>query len=383
MNRIPQFSSVRAALLASVVLFSAEEVWAQGCVASRCPVNMSPGERLLRSVEGNADHGGEAGIMVTVGYRWLRSDRHFTGTHEEAYRQQEGSEVINDSSYVDVTLAKAITPRFALQLTVPWSEHDRSSVVWDDPDRAKRTRILERFHVQSGGLGDIRAGGTMWVLDPTVHRRGNVLIGLGVDAPTGRKDEKAVHRRLIDNANDIVGDDLRNVDQSIQPGDGGWGIPVDVFAYYSLAKTLSVYASGSYLITPEETNGVITRRSNPFESVMSIADTFAGRVGFDWLVLPKAGLTVSLGMRAEGVPAEDLLGGSDGFRRPGVAVSIEPGISWMKNGWAVQLSVPIAVYRERFKSVADRQWEAASGVPRHGDAAFADYLVLGAVTKSF
>ncbi len=83
------------------------------------------------------------------------------------------------------------------------------------------------------------------------------------------------------------------------------------------------------------------------------------------------GFGVSLGGRIEGVPAEDLIGGSNGFRRPGYAISVEPGLSYGQGPQAFLLAVPIALQRNRLRSVPDRL-EAN----RQGDAAFADYLVL-------
>ena len=118
----------------------------------------------------------------------------------------------------------------------------------------------------------------------------------------------------------------KTVDQSIQPGTGGWGIILELYAYQQIIPRLNAYVNGAYTITPEEKNGVPTFRSNPFEAEMSIADSYLGRAGFEYLLWPKYGLSFSLGGRVEGVPVRDLVGGSEGFRRPGYAISIEPGI---------------------------------------------------------
>jgi hypothetical protein len=68
---------------------------------------------------------------------------------------------------------------------------------------------------------------------------------------------------------------------------------------------------------------------------------------------------------------EDLIGGSKGFRRPGYAISADPGVSYSWGPNTLSLNVPVALYRNRTRSVPDRT------VPgRHGDAAFADYLIF-------
>jgi hypothetical protein len=112
---------------------------------------------------------------------------------------------------------------------------------------------------------------------------------------------------------------------------------------------------------------------------MSIADQYLLRGGVATPV-PKTNnrLQFSAGLRIEGVRVRDIIGGDTGFRRPGVAVSVEPAIN-VNMGARNQLTVgvPVAVYRNRFISVPDE----ARGA--HGDAAFADYLVLAGFTRKF
>jgi hypothetical protein len=175
----------------------------------------------------------------------------------------------------------------------------------------------------------------------------------------------------------------RNVDQSIQPGDGGWGITLDIYAYYQITEKLTAFANGAYTITPEETSRVLTSRGlnrpidQQYERYMSIADAYIGRVGLEYVVLPEYGLTFSLANRIEGVPVRDMIGGSYWFRRPGFSLSVEPGVMANLNGWKLGLYTPVAYYNNRERSVPDLQ----SG--GHGDAAFADYQVLFSVAKGF
>ena len=59
-------------------------------------------------------------------------------------------------------------------------------------------------------------------------------------------------------------------------------------------------------------------------------------------------------------------------------LSFEPAVNIIAKGKnAVTLAVPIALYRNRFASVPD----LARGA--HGDAAFADYLILGGYSRRF
>lgn len=358
---------VVAGVMAALPLPSA---LAQGCVASRGGACFHlPGMELQP----------HSGWQANVGYRWLHSDRHFVGDHEEEHRQEEGSEVINDSHYIDLGLSYAITPRYSVNLVVPFSLNDRSQVVRSND--TQRT-ILQRFATQSAGLGDLRLTGSAWLWDPVAMPKGNLLLGLGVDMPTGEEDATDTFQVYDPASRQIVARE-RTVDQSIQPGDGGWGMILELYGYYRFTERFNGYVNGSYLMTPEEMNGVPTYRANPYEAIMSIADTYMGRLGVDYLVWPDWGLSLSLGGRIEGVPVHDAVGGSEGFRRPGLSIGIEPGITVSRGGWTAGVTTPVAVYRNRERSVPDKQSTDATGIYRHGDAAFADYLVLVTIGRQF
>lgn len=377
---------------------AAPSAMAQGCVAGRCPVTPSPHLPFMGAELGDRPL---AGWQAFAGFRWLRSDRHFIGTDEQEERQERGSEVINELASYDLGLQYSFTPRFSVSLDVPLVENDRSSPIYLENNR--ELPVVGRWDSHANGLGDLRMSFSAWLWNPVGEarapaptgkgaaavaaapgavRRGNVRLGIGVDAPTGKKDVMT-RRKTYQNGKIVADAEMRAADQSIQPGDGGWGIPLDLYGYYSFTDRVSAYVQGSYLVTPETDNGVPTLRSNPFEEVMSIGDTFMVRSGVEWLVSPSAGVTLGLGLRSEGQPVRDMIGSSDGFRRPGMNIAVEPSISWMKGGWSASVSVPVVFYNERFQSVPDKQWEAATGVPRHGDAAFADYYVMLSIGKQF
>ena len=54
-----------------------------------------------------------------------------------------------------------------------------------------------------------------------------------------------------------------------------------------------------------------------------------------------------LGARIDGVPVEDALGDSNGFRRPGYAIAVQPMLQWMKSRYNLSLATPVIVkYRD-------------------------------------
>ena len=89
------------------------------------------------------------------------------------------------------------------------------------------------------------------------------------------------------------------------------------------------------------------------------------------------GVALSVAMRDEGVPARDLIGREDGFRRPGYAVSIEPGLEFARGRNLWSFSYAIALHRDRTRSVQD----IVAGT--HGDAAFADSVLFLGYSRSF
>jgi hypothetical protein len=311
------------------------------------PLGSSAGESLLSPRR----------WQLSVGYRYQHSHRHFVGTEEQHEREEQHTEVNNFIHVLDVAATYEITPRFNLSVSVPMLFARRFN---------ERTPEQE---TQAKGIGDISIVGRMWLLRPPSESRQNVSFGVGVKLPTGRSN-------VVDTVNTPQGPVTRSVDQSIQPGDGGYGMVVDFQAYKAIKNT-RLYASGVYLMNPRNTNGVLTGRSRPSEAVMSVADQYLYRAGAV-LPFPKVSrLAWSLSIRGEGVPSTDLIGKSDGFRRPGYAISLEPGFIYTQGKDQYSFSVPVALRRNRTRSVPDIREN------RHGDAAFADYVILIGYSRRF
>jgi hypothetical protein len=315
--------------------------------------------------------GGDHKWEVSLTWRYQKSDKHFRGTHEETNRTAEHSEVINTIHLADLGIRYNFSPRNSVTLSVPYLIAERSH-----PIRDENRVTVDRSVLNSTGISDITIVGRRLLLDPAVPHRGNVSLGLGIKLPTGQPNVTDTREREVDGERVLA---VETVDQSVQPGDGGFGVIVDMSSFLQLRSEgdLAAYASGAYLINPEGTNGVHTFRNNPGEEIMSIADQYVFRAGL--LASPRSwnGLSVGLGGRFEGVPAHDLFGSSKGFRRPGYAVSVEPSVSWTHGPHSLSLAVPIAVQRNRQRSVPD----LANG--SHGDAAFADYLILAGYWRRF
>ena len=289
--------------------------------------------------------------QLNLAHRWMHSDRHFIGDDEQKHRQSEESDVRNTVHTLDLTATYQAHKRVSLSLTLPYVHAIRSSLYEHD-----RTN---RHSMKATGLGDMRFMANYWVFNPDNATNGNLSVGLGVKMPTGDYKDTDIRYRTAANG----GPQLAYVDNSIQPGDGGWGLLMELQTFYKVYDRTFLYANGTYLMQPEEMNSIGN----------SIWDSYIARLGVHYAIWPEQGLALSLGGRIEGVPPRDLVGGNLGARRPGYAVSVEPGVSWTYKRATLNVTAPVALYRNRQNNWAGRP----------GDAAFSDFIILSSITYRF
>ena len=347
--------------LLCVVLFSPSESLAQGCVAVR---NMSGCSLSYDSVS-SADK-----FLVSLNYRYFRSYKHFRGDHEEKERVENGTEVINNDNSVILGVNYFVNRKFSIGISVPFLFIDRSSMYEHYGNSPQANPGRNRFHTQSRGLGDIRVSANYTMMPSHTSR---LTLGAGLKLPTGNYAYKDhFHKRAKDGSDSVI---YQVVDQSMQPGDGGLGIIAEGSFVQNMSLSWLVYADGLYMLNPRNTNGIQRSRLNtmvPNGNEFSVADQFFARLGARFT---SGKMQYGLGGRVEGIPARDLVGRNDGFRRPGYIISVEPSVLFSTGPHLIGVNVPIAMYRNRIRSVFDVQRSAELGSPQHGDAAFADWLL--------
>jgi hypothetical protein len=335
---------------------------AQGCVAVR---NMSSW-----SLGGDSLH--TKAFQFSLNYRYFRSYKHFRGSHEEANRVQDGTEVINHDISLLFGISYALDHRWTVSAVIPYLDIDRSSLYehYGNPNASNPT-LNPRFHTQARGIGDVRIS-TYYAL--VQKQRVSLTVGLGVKLPTGNYQTKDhFHKKNSEGQDTLV---YRVVDQSIQLGDGGLGVILEFDAAYNFNHHFSAYGTGLYLSNPRNTNG-IKRSDNltnniPRSNEFSVVDQFVFRAGARYVV---NGFQFALGGRYEGIPSEDLIGKSEGFRRPGYIISLEPAIVYTHGNHTLGVNVPIALYRNRVQNTIDKEKSKITGNYEIGDAAFADWLL--------
>ena len=102
----------------------------------------------------------------------------------------------------------------------------------------------------------------------------------------------------------------------------GTGIITELNAFYLLTKSLSPYGNSYYLMNPRDENGVSTTNGKSATDlqlrtgadIYSVPDVYTMRAGIYYNMRY---LSITAGLREEGVPVQDLLGESNGLRRPG------------------------------------------------------------------
>ncbi|MEZ5401694.1 MAG: hypothetical protein R2729_18620 [Bryobacteraceae bacterium] len=308
---------------------------------------------------GRSEHAKPKLWTFTSGYRYQPSFRHFIGTVEQKQREINRNQIYNLYHLLDFSLERQITPRWSAGVSVPVLFAHRNQLY---PPRGRQV---------VNSIGDISFGGRAWVFKPPTESGDNISIGAFLKVPTGKYNATAT-------ATTAQGQVITaTADQSVQAGDGGVGVAVDLQAYKRIMWQTEIYFAGLYLFNPRNTNGVATFRTAPGEQVMSVADQYLFRAGVGRPVPKIRGLAVSFGGRIEGVPVRDAFGKSDGFRRPGYAISLDPGMLYARGSYMFSLNIPFAVERNRRRSVPD----IANG--RHGDAAFADYAIMVSLSRRF
>jgi len=249
---------------------------------------------------------------------------------------------------IDFSVDYGISDRSRISLTVPFSRGTHSRLYADGV----------RHKVSASGFGDVSVIANRWV-------HPNVELGIGIKSPTGRHDVTSDYYLPGGKTTTFF------VDQSIQLGDGGWGMILQGRAFHELIRHGYVYASGSSLVSPRNQTGVIQGQSGPYSNVrVSVPDVYHARAGVSYAA---SNVALSVGGRVDGIPMRDLIGKSDGFRRPVVIGYLEPAVSVTRGRETLSVSVPVRVYADFRSSAVDRQLGFTGGGDLARTLLFANY----------
>jgi hypothetical protein len=309
------------------------------------------GHRQVFLQKGQAEFG--------VSYRYLTADDWFVGSEIVPELAPGGQPNIFHLHSVDFSLEYGVLDQLSLRLTVPVSTGTNSRWYAGDSTR----------HVTSAtGVGDINLIANYWLLDRLTHPGGNIAVALGVKTPTGDHAHEADFPTP-------AGTIQFPVHPGLQLGDGGWGIIVQSQGYARLAGPLSGYFFGSYQLSPKEMTEV-TFPGPTSTSPVSVPDVFHLRFGGAYPVWPSAGVSASLGVRFDGIPVTDILGGDGGFRTAGYTTYLDPGVSLTSGRSVFTVSVPFRMHGEFRQNVNDRNPPLPPGSVPGDRGDLASYLVF-------
>ena len=384
-------------------------------------------------------------LQLDTQYQWYRSHTHFVGTEEQINREASQSQVINNVQELKVGLTRGLDERWSVQGVVPVLDAKRSNrdgldlqafannanTLSASPDAAF-PNVKSQFGLTSRAeagdvfqMGDITLMARRWMFKPDINAKGNIQLGLGIKIPTGSPNETNIQRVLpaaVPANLKVVADGVSTAltgkkvgvkgglttaqvirelvaggkmaletserlnDQSIQPGDGGWGAIFSFDAYRKLWPQRTGYLQVLYLFNPQDVEKSADRALNNPAAIgtltqfLSTPDAYLARAG---LIFSNLGgfstLSGSIGLRWEGVPTHDLIGQSHGFRRPGYYIAIEPGLVRTRGKEVFTLRAPISLTRNR--QVSEPESETGDG--SQGDAGFADYSVIASYGRRF
>ena len=312
--------------------------YTQGCATIRNIIGVSqfqPAENAFTASQ----------WTLNISNRYYKSFRDFRKTTDILTPLQ--NEAINRNYSIDFSVTHLLPNGWSLSLALPVLANSReASAEHGGPNTTRHT-------TRAFGLGDIRFMVSKWMLKPKEDQKFNFQLGLGLKLPTG---DYKVQDYFYRNDTTKV---LAPVNPGIQLGDGGTGIITEINGYYQVTKSLNLYADLYYMSSPREQNGasVLSGRTPTAIQIKagipeaSVTDAYVVRAGAYFNL--KDRLTLSAGVRNEGVPVHDFIGGNGGTRRPGHYLSIEPGIIYRLNNMSWYLQIPMNISRSIDQSVQD------------------------------
>ncbi|MES2847973.1 MAG: hypothetical protein V4685_02870 [Bacteroidota bacterium] len=312
--------------------------------------------------------------QLNITNRYFKSSRDFREKTDQKTPEQNKN--LNETYTLDVSINKILKRGWSLNIGIPVNANARTTSF----EHGGMNTL--RRSTRSFGAGDLRFTVYKWVLQPAKKQKWNMQAGLGIKFATG--DYKYQDNFYRDDTTKI----LSAVNPGIQLGDGGTGIITEMNTFYILNKTFSFYGNFYYLITPREQNGTgysFGRTPTALQirtgaSVNSVPDVFSIRAG---VFINAGNFSFSAGIRDEGTPVHDLVGGSEGLRRAGYNFSVEPGILYNTKTVTLFAYAPVVIGRRIKQNIPDKKTSDITGVKTVGPGASPDYILIAGVSCRF
>lgn len=300
--------------------------YTQGCATIRNIIGLGQYQPITNSTTSTP-------WQLNVSNRYYKSFRDFRETTDLKTPAQ--NESTNRNFSTEISLLHVLPKGWSLSLSLPILANSReSSLEHGGPNTTRHT-------THAFGLGDMRLIASKWLFTGQENQNFNIQLSLGLKLPTG---DFRVQDYFYRNDSTRV---LAPVNPGIQLGDGGLGLITQLYAHYKIKSYLNLYADLYYMSSPRNQNGVSVLSGRPATPLQiragipetSVTDAYVMRAGL-FLDVVKS-LSFSAGIRQEGVPVKDIIGASDGTRRPGYYLSFEPGLIYRLNKVIWYLQSPL------------------------------------------
>jgi hypothetical protein len=349
-------------------IFTLDSIYSQGCVPIRNLAGFGQFAQLGYTQSSDT-------WMLDVNNRYFQAFQLFAGNKPQPW---DGVH-INEYS-INFELTRLLKNGWAVALDMPIAANSVTSSL---------EHVSGYRHTTSAyGVGDFRFTVYKWLFDVNKVQKGNIQVGLGIKFPTGNYKVEDYFYDSVSNPSARV---LSPVNVAIQLGDGGTGITTELNAFYIFNKTISAYADLFYLINPRDENNTQSLPPNFPPSIVnlfttlgtqvnSVPDAYTTRAGADFTFNK---LVATAGLRFEGVPVHDLIGGSDGLRRPGYIFSAEPGLQYKFKTSFLYFFVTIPLYRYAMPAPTDDEASKLTGTSFATMGHYAQFVLFLGYTFTF
>lgn len=340
-----------------LLVFDGRQIQAQGCVPSRFT---SPSLGALGG--GGGDIYLSAGTwQVGFAYRDFSSNQLIVGHRARNDLAPGGIPSFVHMQSLNLSLVYGVTDRLSVTLNAPISRGSLELTYADG----------QRHENNSAGLGEMSISASYWLRNAeALQPGGNVAIGFGVKAPTGKNDVEGTFWKADGTSVPFP------VGPAIELGDGSWGLVLSAKGFRPVLERSYLYGGGSYTFNPRKTTDVVRAPGSTVH--WAAPDTWEANAGVSTLVSSALGLSANLGVMAYGTPRRDVIGGrDDGQRLPATVAYASPGIGITRGAHTITVSVPLRVYMNFRRSYFD---ESAGLI---GGGGLARHLILSSYSVRF
>ena len=236
---------------------STGSAFAQGCVAAHCQPARDRSAHHIRY----ARRSGRLLHPQPHHRHWLSRLQLEQVLHRRRPEIARANAIRNHQNIFNIGLEYRLSPRWSLIADVP---------VYD----GTRNQLYPPSGIfQVSGLGDVTIGAQSWIIRPPSENGGNIAVSASLKIPSGIDGAtgSALYKGQIIKA---------TADQSLQPGDGGWGFVLGSQAYKSLWHQAPTSTPRDFTSSiPRTPTASPAFRSQPGQSVFSVTDQYLFRTG--------------------------------------------------------------------------------------------------------